>query len=277
MPKLIALVCRHGETAANAKNVFRARLDPPLNEKGIREAEKLAKYIEKNYTIYEIVSSPMLRALQTADIIADKVSVKVKQDRGLISWALGFLQGKDKDEYNDILDYYIDNPTEVPPDGESLRDLEDRTDDFFKEELKADPQDRPTGTSISGYSNKGAFHCAQCIHKPSKGSSYCNHPKVVSDPALASKKVNGLIQIDREHGCCEYVKPAEENLGVKLYATHTSNLISLENLFHGNPTGRPESNEDSVSPGGLAEIWEKDDGDYELRPVIGEQQAAFGE
>jgi broad specificity phosphatase PhoE len=276
MKKLVALLVRHGDTVLNDRNVFRSRLDPALNKKGIEAAEKVGRLVQKKYAVSSIVSSPMLRAVQTADIIAEALNVKVSQNRGLIAWNLGSISGKDKKEYAKVLDYFIDNPKETVPEGESLDDLEERTWEFFKPELKRDPQDEPTGTAESGYDEGGPYHCADCVHKPSKGSSYCNHPKVVNDPANAKLKVNGLIQIDREHGCCEYVRPKKGPETVRLYVTHTSNVIALENMFHGNRDGRPETGEEAVSPGGLAEVWEHE-GEYSLVPVLGEQPAAFGE
>jgi hypothetical protein len=277
--KLVALIARHGETAANASNVFRSRMDPPLNKNGEQEAEKVAKYV-KRYGIRRIVSSPLLRAVQTADIIAESCGAKVSQDRGLISWNLGFLSGKDKKIFGPVLDYFIDNPKEAVPEGESLDDLEERTWDFFLPELKADPEEEASGTPQSGYAESGPYHCADCIHKPSKSSSYCTHSKVIADPRNKSKLVTigkkDLVQIDREKGCCEYVKPKAENPGPKLYITHTSNVIALENMFHGNRDGRPETGEEAVCPGGLAEVWEEN-GEFELKPVIGDQPAKFGE
>lgn len=135
--KLVAILQRHGDTSTNEANQFRSRMDPPLNSKGIAQAEAAAKDIEKeDYGITRIVSSPLLRAVQTADIIAEHLDLEVEQDRGLISWNLGFLSGRDKDEYDDILNFYVDNPKLVPPEGESLDALESRTFEFFKKELK---------------------------------------------------------------------------------------------------------------------------------------------
>jgi uncharacterized phosphatase len=135
--KLVAILQRHGDTLTNEANQFRSRLDPPLNDKGLSQAEAAAKDIEKeDYGITRIVSSPLLRAVQTADIISEHINIEVEQDRGLISWNLGFLSGKDKEEYDDILNFYVDNPKLVPPEGESLDALEERTFEFFKKELK---------------------------------------------------------------------------------------------------------------------------------------------
>lgn len=274
--RLVCLIARHGETKANAANVFRSRMDPPLNKNGEDEAEKVGKIVCKRYKVRRIVSSPMLRAVQTADIIAEACGAKVTQDRGLISWNLGFLSGKDKKEYADVLDYFVDNPKEPVPEGESLDDLEERTWEFFKDELKIDSEEEEYGTVESGFATDGPFRCGHCVHRPSKKSSYCNHPKVVSDPENASRKENGLIKVNLATDCCGYVRPKKTEETVRLYITHTSNIIALENMFHGNRDGRPETGEEAVGPGGLAEVWEES-GEYELRPVVGERPAVFGE
>jgi 2,3-bisphosphoglycerate-dependent phosphoglycerate mutase len=137
--KLIAILVRHGDTEINEQNLFRSRLDPPLNPKGVEQAEEVAEAIAKeNLGIKRVVCSPLLRACMTGDEVALRLGLEITQDRGLFSWALGFLSGKDKDVYEDILNFYIDNPKKTIPDGESLDDLEKRTYDFFSAELKKD-------------------------------------------------------------------------------------------------------------------------------------------
>jgi probable phosphoglycerate mutase len=136
--KLVGLAVRHGSTEVNEKNQFRGRLDPPLDTQGIAQAEKAAKNIAKEYKgfVKKVISSPMLRSLQTADIVAEEFDLEVVQDRGLISWALGFLAGKNRNDYQLVLDLYIDNPKKAIPDGESLDDLETRIQEFFDKELR---------------------------------------------------------------------------------------------------------------------------------------------
>jgi len=137
--RLIAVLVRHGDTDVNDANQFRSRLDPPLNDEGISQAERLAEAMYKaNLEVERVIAGPLLRTVQTADIIAEKFGLNVEQNRGLISWSLGFLCGQDKDEYSELLDYYIDHPKSVPPKGECLDDLEQRTFEFFNEELKKD-------------------------------------------------------------------------------------------------------------------------------------------
>ncbi len=137
--KLIACLQRHGSTILNENNSFRSRMDPPLDDKGLEQAAAAAENIaNQGLEVKRIISSPLLRAVQTADLIAERLGLPVEQDRGLISWDLGFLSGKDKDEYDDILNFYVDNSKLKVPEGEALEDLEQRMFDFFNDALKTD-------------------------------------------------------------------------------------------------------------------------------------------
>lgn len=137
MKRLIALLHRHGETSLNAGNVFRSRLDPPLNEDGLRQAAEAAEWLER-FDVTRIVTSPMLRAWQTAVLVQYEFpTLLVQQERALMPWNLGFIAGRDRDDYADLLEYYVKNPEKAPPDGECLLGMEDRTRRFFDSDLEA--------------------------------------------------------------------------------------------------------------------------------------------
>jgi hypothetical protein len=60
-----------------------------------------------------------------------------------------------------------------------------------------------TGTKLAGYEEHGPYHCEDCMHQT---DGLCEHPAVTSDPELASRRNDdGLVEINLEHGCCEYV------------------------------------------------------------------------
>ena len=66
---------RHGESEANIEMVFSNRgLKHFLTDKGIQQAVKLAELL-KNEDITYIYTSPVLRAIQTATIIANKLEI----------------------------------------------------------------------------------------------------------------------------------------------------------------------------------------------------------
>ncbi len=64
---------RHGLSVMNEKGVFSGRTDTPLSETGRQQAAKAARIL-KAESIDRIIVSPMQRAVQTAEIIADGIN-----------------------------------------------------------------------------------------------------------------------------------------------------------------------------------------------------------
>src|ERR1700675_180960 len=108
--KLRALVLRHGDTDINDANCYRGMLDPALNDQGVIDAHKAAQFISRQ-NVERIVSSPLLRAVQTAQIITGSLGgFHIDLRRELFPWQIAPLYGKDKEEFAGELDKYIDNP-----------------------------------------------------------------------------------------------------------------------------------------------------------------------
>lgn len=69
---------RHGESQANADRVFAGWMDSPLTAKGRREANEEGKRLARDGVTFDlIVSSPLLRAYDTAMIIAKALDYPV--------------------------------------------------------------------------------------------------------------------------------------------------------------------------------------------------------
>ena len=70
------LLARHGQTDFNAPPVrIQGSLDPPLNETGRAQARELAEAVA-NEGLRALYSSDMLRARQTAQIVAERVGLE---------------------------------------------------------------------------------------------------------------------------------------------------------------------------------------------------------
>jgi broad specificity phosphatase PhoE len=124
------ILARHGETQWNVEEVFRGRLDVELNENGTKQAELLAEYLS-NLKIEGIYSSPLKRALKTAEVISSHHGLEVKIAPGLIDFDYGKWQGlphqEVKDRYKELYAEWISHPDRVRiPDGESLNDVRER-------------------------------------------------------------------------------------------------------------------------------------------------------
>ena len=138
MPReLIALLLRHGETELNAEDCFRGMSNPPLDDEGVKQAERAATFL-KGTPIKRIVSSPLLRAYQTAHIVGDAIGMgeQIEQTGGMFPLNVGFMAGRPKEDYNPILEFYVNNPKLVIPDGESIDMFETRMQQFYTNKLK---------------------------------------------------------------------------------------------------------------------------------------------
>lgn len=72
MPTTEFCLIRHGETAWNIRGLYQGSSDEPLNEHGIAQATALGRAMHGE-TWDVVVSSPLLRALRTAQIVAEAI------------------------------------------------------------------------------------------------------------------------------------------------------------------------------------------------------------
>ncbi len=124
------ILARHGETEWNVAEIFRGRIDIELNQTGMKQAELLAEYLT-GLKIDTIYSSPLKRALKTAEIIASYHKLDVEIAPGLIDFDYGNWQGlphqEVKDKYKELYAEWVKNPHQVKiPTGESLNDVRKR-------------------------------------------------------------------------------------------------------------------------------------------------------
>lgn len=92
MNKKAIYIFRHGQTDYNMSRRVMGQLDIPLNETGRVQAIELSDKISKE-PIQAIYTSPLLRAKQTAQILADKISAPIILDKRLMERNNGKLQG----------------------------------------------------------------------------------------------------------------------------------------------------------------------------------------
>ncbi len=121
---------RHGTTDWNTNEIFRGRVDCPLNAKGRAEAQALAEYF-RVISLNAIYSSPLARAAETAAMIAGSKALTVIADPAFTDIDFGLWQGKSisqvKEAYGEIYRRWKEEPeTVIFPGGESLAQMGDR-------------------------------------------------------------------------------------------------------------------------------------------------------
>ena len=86
------LCIRHGVTDWNRRGLFQGRTDVPLNDDGIAQARSAAQRLQ-TVSFKIVVSSPLIRAVSTAEIIAGS-STPVTIEADLIECDFGSFEGR---------------------------------------------------------------------------------------------------------------------------------------------------------------------------------------
>lgn len=108
---MILYVVRHGQTQYNVDKRFQGQIDVPLNDVGKKQVMELSKKLS-NTNLDLIISSPLLRAVDTAKAIQKNNKVPIIINNDLKERSFGEFEGlKDLTEYdcdiNKLLDYNI--------------------------------------------------------------------------------------------------------------------------------------------------------------------------
>ena len=130
-------IVRHGQTDWNVEGRYQGRLDIDINEKGIEQA-KIMRDELLNVKFDKVISSPLKRAIQTAQIISQFDNVgDIIIDERIIERCNGELEGKLKTEIPQNIDF---NDPNTGYGIETITDFRKRIKDFC-DELKNNYKD----------------------------------------------------------------------------------------------------------------------------------------
>lgn len=124
------ILIRHAETIWNAERRWQGQIDTELSENGKEQTRLLAESL-KDTVIDAVYSSPLKRALYTAETITSYHNLPVVLDNGLMEQNLGEFEGHTIPEmqrdHSDALIQWLENPLDFrPPQGETLFELQTR-------------------------------------------------------------------------------------------------------------------------------------------------------
>jgi alpha-ribazole phosphatase len=132
MVKTLYLI-RHGATQGDGVKRYKGSLDVPLSEEGIEQIKRVALYLSKVIKDERpvVYSSPLSRALKSAEIISDNFNVKPVIVPELRERNFGIWEGMSfeqiKERYPEEFSLWADNPLKYsPPGGESTIEVRDR-------------------------------------------------------------------------------------------------------------------------------------------------------
>ena len=121
---------RHGNTQANVDGRNNSD-EEPLNESGVAQAEAAAAAL-KNKKIGLIISSDLVRARQTAEIIARATHAEIIFDKELRERNFGITRGMDKQERDRMYGHLLYTYDDAPPGGETFQEVEARAWTAFR-------------------------------------------------------------------------------------------------------------------------------------------------
>jgi broad specificity phosphatase PhoE len=135
---------RHGTTDWNKEEIFRGRLDCKLNETGHSEARALAAYFT-DIPFQAIYSSPLSRAMETAQAVAQAKALPVVPHPGFIDMDFGEWQGlplrEVREKYSDLYRLWRERPEAVHfPGGENLTQVRARAWEGLQKVLRDNPE-----------------------------------------------------------------------------------------------------------------------------------------
>ena len=125
-------IIRHGKTELNKAKVLQGRSNFPLNEEGIRQAREAAELLG-DVSFSRVFSSPLTRAVQTAEILAPHIKPVI--DERLIEMDYGPYEGADLTHLTpEILTFFSDFVHNPAPDGmEQLSSVVERAGEFLED------------------------------------------------------------------------------------------------------------------------------------------------
>ena len=124
------ILVRHGQTEWNRFERFRGRVDIDLDETGLRQAEATTDRIIR-WEVKAIYSSPLKRAMTTAQTIGHRLGLEVQPLEGINDMDFGQWQGLSiaevREQYPELFDLWRFSPERLKiPEGETLEQVRTR-------------------------------------------------------------------------------------------------------------------------------------------------------
>jgi broad specificity phosphatase PhoE len=172
---------RHGVTDWHRDRRVLGQRDVGLNAEGINQAQGIAAAL-KDLVIGEVISSPLLRAVQTAEILAGQYHIEIARDPRLSDFRVGKWEGMTYDEVSASPEYqrFLADPlSERIPGGEDLKQIRDRAVSAVEQAL----EDTPAGESVALVTHAGIVRVVLAHYL---GSHLANYHRIRVAPASVS-------------------------------------------------------------------------------------------
>ena len=119
---------RHGQTDWNLQQKCQGRADLSINENGKKQAEEIKKLL-KDVKIDKYFCSPLIRTVQTFEIIVGRKPTREEIDERLIERDFGEFEGLKRDEF-DFLKFNNVNAVQNYERAETVAQVRNRAESF---------------------------------------------------------------------------------------------------------------------------------------------------
>lgn len=161
---------RHGITDWHRERRVLGQRDMALNAEGMEQANQAAEGLG-GLNIAEVISSPLVRALQTAELVGAKFGIEVARDPRLIDFRVGKWEGMVYDDIEASPEYqrFLANPlSERIPGGENLEEVKTRAVAAIEQAL----EDNPSGDAIAVITHAGIIRVLLTHYLGSPAANY---------------------------------------------------------------------------------------------------------
>jgi ribonuclease H / adenosylcobalamin/alpha-ribazole phosphatase len=125
----VTLLLRHGQTPMSVQRRYAGRSDVPLTDVGVQQAAAAAKRLA-SAGLDVIVTSPLLRAMRTAQEVAAVTGAAVVTDDGFRETDFGAWEGltftEVRERWPSKVTTWLADPDAAPPGGESFAEVSTR-------------------------------------------------------------------------------------------------------------------------------------------------------
>ncbi|MFT3890287.1 MAG: histidine phosphatase family protein [Anaerolineales bacterium] len=186
---------RHGESEANLLREFsNSGLKHPLTEKGVAQAQELAQKLRRIH--FEIIySSPVLRAQQTAQIVAEQLCIPVEVTEALREWNVGIYEGttdpKGWELHRQVQEewFFHDKPESKMPCGENLIEIKARFVPFIEKLVE---QNKDTERNVLCVAHGGLYIAMLPIILKNIDHAFANERVAHTSPSIVELRADGL-------------------------------------------------------------------------------------
>ena len=134
----VTLLLRHGQTPMSVQKRYAGLSDVPLTEVGVQQAAAAGKRLA-SARLTAIVTSPLARAVRTAEEVAAATGAPVEADEGFRETDFGAWDGltfaEVRERWPAELTAWLADPAVAPPGGESFADVSTRVEGALRRVL----------------------------------------------------------------------------------------------------------------------------------------------